>query len=118
MPGSISTAQASDWHSTASWLGNVLPSLTDQAFVNHALTISSNVTCGGVGTGSAAITIGSAGQINVTSNMTFYLAGFIDVSSGGLFSVPSGVTVYQLTTILPADISMGVKLSIILEGLD
>lgn len=117
MPGSISTAQSNDWHSTVSWLGNALPSLTDQAFVNHALTVGSNVTCGGVSLGAAAITIGSVGQINVTSTMTFFLAGFIDTISGGFMSIPSGASVEQLVAILPGSVNAGVKISIVLEGL-
>ena len=51
----ITTAQAGDWHATATWTGGVVPGYPDTVILNHAVTITANAE---VGNGAVETAIG------------------------------------------------------------
>ncbi len=106
-----STVASGGWYSSGTWVAGTIPSFGATAFLSHHVTIATAVNIG-ESYNSAAIWIGSAGSLNVTSNMTFYMAGHITASSPGVFSVPSTMTAIIMAAVLAGDQSAGSKIMV------
>ncbi len=75
------SAQAGDWNSVSTWNCNCIPGSTENAIINHAVTISGNQSI-------SDLTIGSSGSLTFSSNETLSIHGNMTVQ--GTFSSATG----------------------------
>ncbi len=87
------TNAASDWNTTTTWLGNVVPVASANVFVRHAITINGTVTKTPTNVtvvSGSSITYGASGSLTVNTALTN--AGSISMASGGTLTIKGTFT--------------------------
>ncbi|WP_284650787.1 choice-of-anchor D domain-containing protein [Flavobacterium terrisoli] len=104
----ITTAQAGDWNTGATWIGGVVPTSAQNAVVNHAVTVTTAVTrdagtTTAVNTGGGSLTISNTYTNNGTTNVT----GNIQINNGGSVVGTNNLAYSGTTTTLTLNESAG-----------
>jgi len=86
--GTITTAQNGDWDLTATWVGGVVPSSSDDVVIAHDNDVDDVRTC-------KSLTINASGQLDVQSALTITTgnssnAGALNIKAGGALTISSG----------------------------
>ena len=83
----ITSTQAGDWDQPATWVGNSVPSSTDDVVIAHSLDVDDTRSCN-------SITINAAARLDVEASLTVATTSNI-AGAGGLLKIKSGGTYTQ-----------------------